>query len=82
MSLVGPRPPLPREVEQYSWNQRRRLSVKPGMTGLSQVSGRSELTFDDTVDLDLYYIDQWSLALVFRILLMTVPAVLKGRGAM
>ncbi len=82
MSLVGPRPPLPSEVEKYSWSQRRRLSVKPGMTGLSQVSGRSKLSFTDTVDLDLYYIDQWSLALVFRILLLTIPAVLKGRGAM
>lgn len=82
MSLVGPRPPLAKEVAQYSWNQRRRLSVKPGMTGLSQVSGRSELSFKDTVDLDLYYIDQWSLALVFRILFLTFPAVIKGRGAM
>ncbi|MBI3119153.1 MAG: sugar transferase [Candidatus Hydrogenedentes bacterium] len=82
MSLVGPRPPLAKEVAQYSWNQRRRLSVKPGMTGLSQVSGRSELSFKDTVDLDLYYIDQWSLGLVFRILFLTVPAVIKGRGAL
>lgn len=81
MSLVGPRPALTSEVSQYSWHQRRRLSVKPGMTGLSQVSGRSELSFRDTVDLDLYYIDQWSLLLVFRILLQTVPAVLAGRGA-
>jgi exopolysaccharide biosynthesis polyprenyl glycosylphosphotransferase len=81
MSLVGPRPALVSEVAQYSWHQRRRLSVKPGMTGLSQVSGRSELSFRDTVDLDLYYIDQWSLLLVFRILLQTVPAVLAGRGA-
>lgn len=81
MSLVGPRPPLPKEVAQYSWNQRRRLSVKPGMTGLSQVRGRSDLSFKETVDLDLYYIDQWSLALVFRILLLTIPAVLRGRGA-
>jgi len=81
MSLVGPRPPLPHEVALYSWRERRRLSVKPGMTGLSQVSGRSDLSFDDTVDLDLYYIDRWSIGLVFRILVMTVPAVLKGRGA-
>jgi exopolysaccharide biosynthesis polyprenyl glycosylphosphotransferase len=81
MSLVGPRPPLPHEVAQYSWNQRRRLSVKPGMTGLSQVKGRSELTFKETVDLDLTYIDQWSIFLVFRILLMTIPAVIRGRGA-
>ncbi|HNR29918.1 MAG TPA: sugar transferase [Candidatus Hydrogenedentes bacterium] len=82
MSLVGPRPPLPHEVAQYSWNQRRRLSVKPGMTGLSQVRGRSDLSFRETVDLDLAYIDQWSLWLVFRILLQTIPAVLRGRGAM
>lgn len=82
MSLVGPRPPLPSEVDQYARTHLRRLSVKPGMTGLSQISGRSELSFRDTVDLDLYYIDQWSLAMVFRILLLTVPAVLKGRGAM
>ncbi|MBI1318272.1 MAG: exopolysaccharide biosynthesis polyprenyl glycosylphosphotransferase [Candidatus Hydrogenedens sp.] len=81
MSLVGPRPALPQEVSQYSWNQRRRLSVKPGLTGLSQVSGRSELSFRETVDLDLYYIDQWSILLVFKIILKTVPAVLKGRGA-
>jgi len=82
MSLVGPRPPLPNEVAQYSWNQRRRLSVKPGMTGLSQVRGRSDLSFRETVDLDLAYIDQWSLWLVFRILVQTIPAVLRGRGAM
>ena len=81
MSLVGPRPALTKEVNQYSWSQRRRLSVKPGMTGLSQVRGRSDLSFKETVDLDLTYIDQWSLGLVFRILLATVPAVLKGRGA-
>lgn len=81
MSLVGPRPALAKEVNQYSWSQRRRLSVKPGMTGLSQVKGRSDLTFKETVDLDLTYIDQWSLGLVFRILVATVPAVLKGRGA-
>jgi exopolysaccharide biosynthesis polyprenyl glycosylphosphotransferase len=81
MSIVGPRPALPQEVSQYSWNQRRRLSVKPGLTGLSQVSGRSELSFRETVDLDLYYIDQWSIFLVFKIILKTVPAVLKGRGA-
>ncbi len=81
MSLVGPRPALPGEVNQYSWTQHRRLSVKPGMTGLSQVRGRSDLSFKETLDLDLTYIDQWSLGLVFRILLSTIPAVLKGRGA-
>jgi len=82
MSLVGPRPPLPAEVSQYAWAQRRRLSIKPGMTGLSQVRGRSDLSFRETVDLDLEYIDRWSLLLVFRILLATIPAVLRGRGAM
>ena len=81
MSLVGPRPPLAKEVAQYSWNQRRRLSVKPGMTGLSQVRGRSDLSFRETVDFDLAYIDQWSLWLVIRILLLTIPAVVRGRGA-
>lgn len=81
MSLVGPRPALPKEVNQYSWTQHRRLSVKPGMTGLSQVRGRSDSSFKETLDLDLTYIDQWSLGLVFRILLSTIPAVLKGRGA-
>lgn len=81
MSLVGPRPALPREVNQYSWTQHRRLSVKPGMTGLSQVRGRSDLSFKETLDLDLTYIDEWSLGLVFRILISTIPAVLKGRGA-
>jgi lipopolysaccharide/colanic/teichoic acid biosynthesis glycosyltransferase len=81
MSLVGPRPPLPKEVAQYSWNQRRRQSVKPGMTGLSQVRGRSDLSFRETVDLDLAYIDQWSLWLVIRILFLTIPAVVRGRGA-
>jgi len=81
MSLVGPRPALPQEVSQYSWNQRRRLSVKPGLTGLSQVSGRSDLSFRETVDLDLYYIDQWSIVLVLKIIFRTLPAVLKGRGA-
>lgn len=81
MSLVGPRPALPNEVNQYSWSHHRRLSVKPGMTGLSQVRGRSDLSFKETLDLDLTYIDQWSLGLVFRILLSTIPAVLKGRGA-
>ena len=81
MSLVGPRPALAKEVNQYSWTQHRRLSVKPGMTGLSQIRGRSDLSFKESLDFDLTYIDQWSLGLVFRILLSTIPAVLKGRGA-
>jgi exopolysaccharide biosynthesis polyprenyl glycosylphosphotransferase len=81
MSLVGPRPPLPSEADQYQEWHRRRLAVAPGMTGLWQVSGRSELPFDEMVLLDLYYIENWSLGLDFQILLRTIPAVLSGRGA-
>jgi exopolysaccharide biosynthesis polyprenyl glycosylphosphotransferase len=81
MSLVGPRPPLPREVEQYDAHQRRRLQVKPGMTGLWQVSGRSDLHFDEMVMMDVYYASNWSLALDAKILLKTVVAVLRGHGA-
>ena len=81
MSLVGPRPPIPSEVEQYSWDQRRRLSVKPGMTGLWQVSGRSDVAFKDWVELDLVYIDTWSLFQDAFILLRTFRAVVQGRGA-
>jgi len=81
MSLVGPRPPLPEEVSRYEPWQRRRLSMKPGLTCLWQVSGRSELDFDRWMALDLKYIDTWSPLLDFKILLKTVPAVLSGRGA-
>ena len=81
MSLVGPRPPLASEVEKYSWDQRRRLSVKPGMTGLWQVSGRSDVNFKEWVELDLQYIDTWSLKQDFLILLKTFRAVVQGRGA-
>lgn len=81
MSLVGPRPPIPSEVEQYSWDQRRRLSVKPGMTGLWQISGRSNLSFREWVDLDLAYIDTWSVAQDFRIMFKTVQVVVQGKGA-
>ena len=81
MSLVGPRPPLPKEVEEYTWDQRRRLSVKPGMTGLWQVSGRSDVSFHEWVGLDLQYIDNWSLFQDLKILMMTFGAVAKGRGA-
>jgi exopolysaccharide biosynthesis polyprenyl glycosylphosphotransferase len=81
MSLVGPRPPLPEEVAQYQDWHRRRLEVAPGMTGLWQVSGRSELTFDEMVMLDLYYIENWSLGLDFRIALRTIPRVILGYGA-
>lgn len=82
MSLVGPRPPLPEEVERYERWQRRRLSMKPGITGLWQVSGRAALDdFNHWIALDLAYIDQWSLWLDLKILAKTVPAVLTARGA-
>jgi exopolysaccharide biosynthesis polyprenyl glycosylphosphotransferase len=81
MSLVGPRPPIPGEVSQYELAQRRRLSVRPGLTCLWQVSGRSLIAFEEWVRLDLEYIDRWSLLLDLRILLATIPAVLKAKGA-
>lgn len=81
MSLVGPRAPLPEEVREYTRSQRRRLSVKPGITCLWQVSGRNEVDFDEWMKLDLRYIDNWSLALDLKILLKTIPTVLLGRGA-
>ncbi len=81
MSLVGPRPPLPREVAQYEEWQKGRLAIKPGLTGLWQVRGRSDLSFDEGVLMDLYYIENWSLRLYFQILLRTIPAVLLRRGA-
>ncbi len=81
MAFVGPRPPLPREVAEYqAWHQQR-LLVRPGMTGLWQVSGRSDLSFDQMVRLDLYYAENWSLWLDLKILLRTIPAVILGRGA-
>ena len=81
MALVGPRPPIPEEVSCYERWQRRRLSMKPGMTGLWQVSGRSEIDFDEWMQLDLNYIDNWSFWLDVKILLKTFPAVISGRGA-
>jgi exopolysaccharide biosynthesis polyprenyl glycosylphosphotransferase len=81
MSLVGPRPALPHEVAQYDELQRGRLAVKPGMTGLWQVRGRSDISFDEGVLMDLYYIENWSLRLYFQTLLRTIPVVLFGRGA-
>jgi lipopolysaccharide/colanic/teichoic acid biosynthesis glycosyltransferase len=81
MSLVGPRPPLPEEVKSYTGWQRRRLSVKPGITCLWQVFGRNEVDFEKWMELDLQYINQWSLALDMKILLRTIPAVLMARGA-
>jgi exopolysaccharide biosynthesis polyprenyl glycosylphosphotransferase len=81
MSLVGPRPAIPSEVAAYRTAERRRLSMRPGLTCLWQVSGRNKIGFDDWVRLDLEYIDTWSLARDFLILLRTVPAVLRGDGA-
>ena len=80
MSIVGPRPPLPREVEAYDVWHRRRLSMKPGITGLWQVSARREPDFDHWVRLDLEYIDRWSLLLDFKIMLRTIPAVVHQEG--
>ena len=81
MSLVGPRPPLPTEVKEYHGWQRRRLSMKPGITCIWQVEGRNRIVaFDDWAKLDLKYIDEWSLALDFILLLKTIPAVIKGTG--
>jgi lipopolysaccharide/colanic/teichoic acid biosynthesis glycosyltransferase len=79
MSLVGPRPPLPREVAGYDIWHRRRLSMKPGITGLWQVEARRDPEFDRWVALDLAYIDRWSLWLDLKIMLKTVPAMLAGR---
>ena len=81
MSLVGPRPPLPREVTRYEDWQFDRLEVPPGISGLWQVSGRSDLSFDDCVRLDLFYIENWSLAYDLYILAKTVPVLLSSRGA-
>jgi exopolysaccharide biosynthesis polyprenyl glycosylphosphotransferase len=81
MSLVGPRPPLPQEVARYERWQRRRLSMKPGLTCLWQVSGRNQVSFQDWMKLDLSYIDNWSLLLDLKILLKTIPVVLLGKGA-
>ena len=80
MSLVGPRPPLPEEVEQYEPWQRRRLSVRPGITCLWQINGRNHIDFEEWMKLDLKYIDNWSLAEDARILSKTILTVLKGNG--
>lgn len=81
MSLVGPRPALPREVAQYSPYDRRRLEVVPGLTGIWQVRGRGDLPFARQVELDIEYIENQSLWLDFKLMLLTIPAVLSGKGA-
>jgi exopolysaccharide biosynthesis polyprenyl glycosylphosphotransferase len=81
MSLVGPRPALPDETEKYAYHVRRRLAVKPGLTGLWQVSGRSDLSWDESVRLDIRYVENWSLALDVQILWKTLAAITRGSGA-
>jgi len=81
MSLVGPRPALPEEAALYSEEVYRRLEVKPGMTGLWQINGRSDLSYEDAVRLDLRYVQNWTLALDLQILWKTGEAVVSGRGA-
>lgn len=81
MSLVGPRPPLADEVDHYLWHHRKRLAVKPGLTCIWQISGRSNIPFEQGMQMDHAYIHHWSLLLDLKILLLTIPAVLLGRGA-
>ncbi|MFK5970730.1 MAG: sugar transferase [Candidatus Marithrix sp.] len=81
MSLVGPRPPLPKEVEQYTIRQLRRLEVTPGITCIWQVSGRSDISFSQQVELDIKYIENQSLTSDITILLRTIPAVLQAKGS-
>lgn len=81
MSLVGVRPPLPDEVDQYGEREWLRLAARPGLTCIWQTSGRSDLDFDTWIDMDLEYLENWSLTLDVKLLLKTIPAVLSGRGA-
>lgn len=81
LSLVGPRPPLQQEVKQYGEWEMKRMNVKQGITGLWQISGRSELSFEEMARLDLYYIQNWSIEMDIKIILKTIPTVLFGRGA-
>jgi lipopolysaccharide/colanic/teichoic acid biosynthesis glycosyltransferase len=78
---VGPRPPLPTEVTRYGFDMHRRFLVKPGLTGLWQVSGRSNLSWDDSVRIDVMYVENWSLGFDLMILWKTLGAVLRGAGA-
>jgi lipopolysaccharide/colanic/teichoic acid biosynthesis glycosyltransferase len=81
MSLVGPHPPLPREVTRFDGEAHRRFLLKPGLTGMWQVSGRADLPWSEAVRFDLYYVDNWSLALDCKLLARTPAAVIGGRGA-
>jgi lipopolysaccharide/colanic/teichoic acid biosynthesis glycosyltransferase len=81
MSIIGPRPAIPAEVDKYERWQRRRLSMKPGLTSLWVVRGRNDIPFEQWMQFDLEYIDKWSLELDVKILLQTIPVVLTGRGA-
>jgi lipopolysaccharide/colanic/teichoic acid biosynthesis glycosyltransferase len=81
MSIVGPRPAVPDEVANYQQWQRRRLRMRPGLTCLWTLAGRDHVDFDTWMRLDLQYIDSWSLALDWKIILLTIPQVLTGRGA-
>jgi exopolysaccharide biosynthesis polyprenyl glycosylphosphotransferase len=81
MSIVGPRPPIPYEVVEYDLWHRKRLEMKPGITGLWQVSGRNRLSFEEMVKIDMFYIENWSLWLDLKIILLTLPAMLRGDGA-
>ncbi len=82
MSFVGPRPLPAEEIQKFKGWQRRRLSMKPGITGLWQVSGRNEIDFQEWLKMDLAYIDNWSMWLDLKILVKTIPVVLSGKGAM
>ncbi len=81
MSLVGPRPPVPSEVARYSWWQRRRISVRPGLTCLWQVKGRNKVSFERWMEMDLFYIDNWSLWMDIKLMVQTMPAVVRGTGS-
>jgi lipopolysaccharide/colanic/teichoic acid biosynthesis glycosyltransferase len=81
MSMVGPRPPTPDEVQRYEWSQRRRLSVRPGITCIWQVWGRNKVSFKRWLEMDLYYIDNWSLFMDFKLMCHTVVTVMRGTGS-
>ena len=81
MSVVGPRPPIPYEVEEYDIWHRKRLDMKPGITGLWQISGRNRMTFEEMVRIDLFYIENWSLLLDMKVIILTIPAMFRGDGS-